>query len=167
MNQVYAQNSTIPLGTTTCFKNFEPILSNPQNVFYAETNKKTPVTLYIVAVSAGFPTPAKEHMEGPLDLNEHLVTNPESMFFVRVSGDSMVGAGINPSDLLVVDKSLSPDSGRIAVVAIDDQLTVKRLYKEKDELFLLPENPKYPKLVISEDMNVKIWGVVTHVIHPV
>ncbi|MGB0935458.1 MAG: LexA family protein [Alphaproteobacteria bacterium] len=124
-----------------------------------------PVKMYSMAVAAGFPSPAEDYAEGRLDLNEHLLHNPEATFFVRVSGDSMIGAGIHPDDLLIVDRSISPTPGRIVIAVINGELTVKRLFRDSGKLCLMPENPDYPAIEITEEMDFMIWGVVTNVIH--
>jgi DNA polymerase V len=121
--------------------------------------------LYASKVSAGFPSPADDYLEGALDLNEHLIAHPAATFFVRVSGDSMIGAGIHSGDILVVDRSLEATSGRIVVVALDGELTVKRLRVEGREVQLLPENPSYPSIRVHEEHGLHVWGVVTSVIH--
>lgn len=123
--------------------------------------------LYSSKVQAGFPSPADDSAEGRLDLNEHLVKHPASTFFVRVAGESMINAGIHPDDILVVDRSLEPIHGRVVIAAIDGELTVKRLHKEKGELLLMPENDDYPPIRVSETEELFIWGVVTSVIHAV
>lgn len=122
-------------------------------------------TLYATRVAAGMPSPAEDYTEGLLDLNEHLMKNPEVTFFVRVSGDSMIDAGIHPGDLLIVDRSLRPGNGKVVIAVINGELTVKRLFKEKNKLYLMPENPHYPAIEIKEEMDFMIWGVVTNVIH--
>lgn len=129
--------------------------------------EKQPRTLYASRVSAGSPAPATEEAEATLDLNAHLMKNPEATFFVRVNGDSMVDAGIQPDDLLVVDRSLAPGSGKIVVAAVNGELTVKRLFRSEGKLFLMPENSAYPAIEVREETSFMIWGVVTNVIHPV
>lgn len=121
--------------------------------------------LFSSKVSAGFPSPADDYLEGMLDLNEHLIQHPAATFFVRVTGDSMIGAGIHADDILVVDRSLEATSGRIVIVALDGELTVKRLHMAADDIRLLPENPAYQPIVIKEENELHIWGVVTSVIH--
>lgn len=111
------------------------------------------------------PLDSTQHLEGKLDLNEHLIKNPPATFFVRVSGDSMTGAGIYPDSILVVDRSEEPKSGKIIIAVINGELTVKRLQKGKDEVQLLPENPNYLPIYITPEMDFSIWGVVTYVIH--
>lgn len=116
-------------------------------------------------VSAGFPTMAEDFTEGKLDLNTHLVPNPKQSFIVKVSGDSMIGAGIHPEDLLIVDQSTNPEDGHIVVAALNGELTVKRLCQKGSQLFLMPENSGYPGIEVTQEMNFVIWGVVHHVVH--
>ncbi len=124
--------------------------------------------LYSSRVAAGFPSPADDHIEKTLDLNTHLIRHPAATFFVRAIGDSMKNAGIHDNDILVVDRSLEPLPGKIAVVALDGQLTVKRLAKSNNgTLRLMPENPDYAPIEIQEGNDVYIWGIVTSVIHAV
>lgn len=145
----------------------EPGKTKISEVFFAAFNSAQPQPLYTTMVSAGIPLPTDDYSEGKLDLNAHLLQNPEATFFVRVSGDSMIEASIHPGDLLVVDRSLAPASGKIVIAVVNGELTVKRLFKEQGKLFLMPENPHYPTLEITEEMAFMIWGVVTNVIHPV
>ncbi len=121
--------------------------------------------LYASRVAAGFPSPADDYEERQLDLNEHLVQRPESTFFVRASGDSMINAGIHSGDILVVDRSLEPKHGKVVIAIIDNELTVKRLYKTDSQISLVPENPNYKSIELAEESELQIWGVVTNVIH--
>ena len=123
--------------------------------------------LYATKVAAGFPSPADDYVEGTLDLNEYLVKRPAATFFVRVTGDSMIGAGIHPGDILIVDRSLEPVDGKIVIAVLDGELTVKRLRRRDGVVYLVAENEHYPLIAISEEMDFMIWGVVTSVIHPV
>jgi DNA polymerase V len=123
--------------------------------------------LYQSAVAAGFPSPADSDMEGMLDLNELLVRHPAATFFVRVSGLSMINAGIHHNDILVVDRSLEPSAGKIVVASINGDLTVKRLIKEEETIRLIAENDGYPPITVSEESDLRIWGVVTNVVHAV
>ncbi len=118
-------------------------------------------------VAAGFPSPADDHLERRLDLNEFLVKRPTSTFFVRVEGTSMINAGIQPDDVLVVDRAEDASDGRIVVAAVDGELTVKRLHKKGARLYLMPENPEYKPIEITGETEFVIWGVVTSVIHKV
>jgi len=121
--------------------------------------------LYACPAPAGFPSPAADHYDKRLDLNEHLILHPEATFFLRVKGDSMIGAGIHDSDLLVIDRSVEPTHGRVVIAVIDGELTVKRLHRQRGKIILQADNPKYPDLVIAADQELQIWGVVSHVIH--
>jgi DNA polymerase V len=129
-----------------------------------ESKPKT-LPLYLDRVAAGFPSPADDYVERRLDLNQHLIRHPEASFFVRVKGDSMRGAGIHPNDLLIVDRALEATDGRVVVVALDGELTVKRLRLHGNELALHPENPAYPVIRIKPDRELLVWGVATYVIH--
>ena len=115
-------------------------------------------------IQAGFPSPADDYVERYLDLNEFLIAHPAATFFVQVSGDSMIEAGILEGDYLVVDRALEPNNGKVVVAALDGELTVKRFYRVGDRLELRPDNQSYPPISISGDMNLQIWGVVTSVI---
>ena len=121
--------------------------------------------LFISGVSAGFPSPADDYIDRELDLNEYLIANPATTFFVRVAGDSMIGAGINHDDILIVDRSLEPMSGRIVIAIVDGELTVKRLIKNGDCCRLVAENPQYPATEIEKEMELEVWGVATCAIH--
>ena len=121
--------------------------------------------LFLCHVAAGFPSPADDYIEGPLDLNEHVIKHPSATYFVRASGDSMIGAGIFNGDLLIVDRSLEPTHGKVIIAEVDGQLTVKRLSKFKDHFSLQPENASYPSIELQEGNEVVLWGVVTHVLH--
>ena len=131
--------------------------------FESRTNLRIP--LVSANVQAGFPSPADDHMERSLDLNEHLVKNPASTFFVRVQGDSMRDAGIRDGDILVVDRSLQANDRQIVVAMLDGDFTVKRLRKRDEKVFLEAENSAYPPIEVGENQELVIWGAVTFVIH--
>ena len=118
-------------------------------------------------ISAGFPSPADDFKEIRISLDKELIKNSESTFYARVSGESMVGAGLDDGDLLVIDRSLDPESGKIAVCFIDGEFTVKRIKKVGDRLYLMPENKKYKRIEIKEENELIIWGVVEYVIKKV
>jgi DNA polymerase V len=120
---------------------------------------------FVAAVQAGFPSPADDYLESALDLNEHLIRHPAATFFLRVAGESMVGAGIHSGDLLIVDRSMQPVSGRIVIAIVDGELTVKRLSLKHGKIYLISENPRYSPIKIRDGQNLQIWGVVLHVIH--
>lgn len=126
------------------------------------------------SVVAGFPSPAEQYQEPPLDLNAHLVKRPAATFFVKVEGDSMIGAGIQDGDLLVVDRSLTPAHGDIIIAAVDGEFTVKRLGiaevklpdgKKRKCYRLIPENATFPTITIKLGQEFVLWGVVTACIH--
>ena len=124
-----------------------------------------PPAFFTSRVEAGFPSPADDYLEGTLDLNEHLIRRPAATFFLRVSGDSMTGAGIYPGDILIVDRSLTPADGRIVIAVVDGELTVKRLSRQHGRIRLLPENPRYPPIEITAEQDLRVWGVVVHAVH--
>jgi DNA polymerase V len=128
---------------------------------------KLPLSSFVVAVSAGFPSPADDHIDKNLDLNEHLIKHPAATFYVRVSGDSMINAGIHDGDLLIVDKSLKAKDGSVVVAILNGEFTVKRLRLSKFGISLVAENNSYPEIHIKEGMDFEVWGVVTNVIHKV
>lgn len=126
-----------------------------------------PLPLYASRVQAGFPSPADDHIETALDLNQYLIKHPAATFFVKVSGDSMIQAGIHEGDILIVDRSLPPRNDAIIIAVVNGELTVKRLNIQNNQYTLMPENQNYQPLTITSDMDFSIWGVVTTVIHRV
>lgn len=122
--------------------------------------------LFLASIPAGFPSPADDYIDRKLDLNELLIRHPAATFFVRVAGDSMVGAGIHSGDILVVDRALPAEHNRIVIAAINGELTVKRLLKQNGKLYLMPENEGFAPMEVTGEMQFEIWGVVAHVIHP-
>ena len=120
---------------------------------------------FSVSVAAGFPSPAEGSVERTLDLNEHLIERPASTFFVRVTGDSMIGAGIHDKDLLIVDRSLEARNNSIVIAIVGGEFTLKRLKINKGSIVLVPENPEFKAIQINREGDLQIWGVVTNVIH--
>lgn len=118
-------------------------------------------------ISAGFPSPADDFKQQRISLDKELIKNKEATFFARVSGQSMIGAGLDDNDLLVIDRSLEPEHNRIAVCFLDGEFTVKRLKVDKTGVWLQPENPDYPIIKITEENDFVIWGIVTNVIKKV
>ena len=133
--------------------------------FLDSTTKKVKIPLLNDSVSAGFPSPADDYTEENIDLNEHLISNPFSTFFLRVKGDSMINAGIKDKDLIIVDKSLIAKPGNIVIAMIDGEFTIKRLSIKNDELYLKAENHNYPDFRFKNHIDVQIWGVVIYSIH--
>ncbi len=118
-------------------------------------------------ISAGFPSPAEDHLDASLDLNKELIKNKSATFYGRVKGDSMIGAGISNGDLLVIDKSIEPRTGSIAVCFLDGEFTIKRIQLAKNHLLLIAENDAYPPIKVTADNEFVVWGVVTAVIKSV
>ncbi len=135
------------------------------NIFTPEIGEKKELPLFLESVSAGFPSPADDYLENRLDLNDYLIKNPAATFFVRVTGNSMIEAGIHSGDILVVDRSLTPKDGNVVIAVIDGELTVKRIKQSKNKIFLLPENNNYKPIEITTEMHFEVWGVVSYVIH--
>jgi DNA polymerase V len=123
--------------------------------------------LFLVPVSAGFPSPADDYLEDKLDLNQHLHKHEAATFFVKVRGDSMIGAGIHSGDLLIVDRALEPTDKSVVIAVVNGELTVKRICKRDGKLSLMPENGNYTPIPITTFTDFEVWGVVTHVIHAV
>lgn len=129
--------------------------------------KLTPTScqLYSSKVSAGFPSPADDFVDGELNLNDHLIQNKMATFVVKSTGESMKDVGIFPNDLLVVDRSITPKSGHIIIACIQSELLVKRLKMINNKCFLLAENKEFEPIEVKPDDELIIWGVVTRVIH--
>jgi len=123
------------------------------------------IPLFSGKVAAGFPSPADDYIEKTLDLNDLLIHKPAATFFVRAEGESMLGAGIHPNDILVVDRSIEPVVGKVVICALNGELTVKRLKSIGSEITLGAENPTYADIIVQEEIDFMIWGVVTNVIH--
>ena len=115
-------------------------------------------------INAGFPSPAQDFLDMSIDLNKELIKNPSATFYGRVKGDSMKDVGINDGDLLIIDKSLEPKNGKIAVCFIDGEFTVKKIKLAKDHLWLMPANENYKPIKVTEDNEFIVWGIVIHVI---
>ena len=121
--------------------------------------------LFTVRVEAGFPSPAEDYIDCDLDLNEHLIQHPAATYFVRVSGSSMIGAGIHDGDLLIVDRSVEPRDGDVVIAALLGELTLKRIHKRGGKVMLIPDNDAYPTIEVDQEAEFQVWGVCRHVIH--
>lgn len=115
-------------------------------------------------IRAGFPSPAQDYMEQAIDLNKELISHPAATFYGRVVGDSMIEEGIEEGDVLIIDKSLDVQEDDLVVCFIDGEFTLKRIKMEKDAVYLVPSNPKYPIIKVTADNNFIVWGVVTYTI---
>lgn len=144
-------------------------IKKEQNLTFFSPNFESKIRIPYIneGVSAGFPSPAADFMETNIDLNKELSENPLATFYIKVKGNSMIDAGINDKDVLVVDRSLEPQNNKIAICCIDGEFTVKRIQVEKDCLYLMPENPNYEPIKVTEENQLIIWGMVTYVIKKV
>ena len=141
-------------------------LDNNENKI--RTSMKLTIPYYLHKAGAGFPSPATDYIEEDIDLNIHLIKNVPATFIIRVQGKSMTDIGINDGDLLVVDKSLKPKNFSTVIANVYDELVVKNFVKEKNEQFLTSGSKKFEdRILINEEADVFIWGVVTYVIHSV
>jgi DNA polymerase V len=126
------------------------MVTKVEAIYYPDSSTECERPLFMAPVTAGFPSPAEDYIEGRLDLNRYLIKHPAATFFVKVAGDSMIDAGIHPGDIAVVD----------------GELTVKRIRIKNGRIRLMPENENYKPIEIEKEMKFDIWGVVTNVIHP-
>lgn len=133
------------------------------DIYSAQTDTELNLPLF-EGVRAGFPSPAADFIDVSIDLNKHLIKHPSATFYARAKGDSMKDAGIFDGDLLIVDKSIDPADGRIAICYVNGEFTVKRIKKDKDEVWLIPANTAYQPIKMEEGSSLTIWGIVTHVI---
>lgn len=157
------------LSTTGSEPEPEPQVANLtpiESIYKPDLKTKYRVPLYMNPVAAGFPAPTEDYVEEKLDLNKHLIKHPEASFMVRVTGYSMIDAGIHPGDLLIVDRSLEPTNNKVIIAVVNGELTVKRIRKTRGKLLLMPENDSFEPIQIYAETDFHIWGVVTNVVHP-
>ncbi|MBE2245750.1 MAG: translesion error-prone DNA polymerase V autoproteolytic subunit [Candidatus Competibacteraceae bacterium] len=133
-------------------------------LFPVSAQKYQPLPLMPFPLSAGFPSPALDFTDNSIDLNNLLIAHPSATYFGRVQGNSMKNAGIHDGDLLIIDKSIAPENGKIAVCYLNGEFTIKRIQINASGLWLMPENEQYKPIKIEEDMQLTIWGVVTYII---
>lgn len=138
-------------------------------ITFFQPNTETRRNLHLAqeGISAGFPSPADDFKELRISIDQEVVRNEEATFYARVSGQSMQGAGLDDGDLLVIDRSVEPENNAIAVCFLDGEFTVKRLKVEENCVYLMPENPKFQPIRVTEDNQLQIWGVVTYVVKKV
>ena len=143
-----------------------PRIYRSKNIEFYSPDLTSIVELPVVenGISAGFPSPADDFLDASIDLNKLFIKNKEATFYGKVKGDSMIDAGINNGDLLIIDKSLEPKNNKIAVCFIDGEFTVKRIKIEKDVIWLVAENTNYAPIKVTADNDFVIWGIVTNVI---
>ena len=145
---------------------FKFLNTNDKLNFYAiQDSSLGNVPMYGDAVPAGFPSPADDYLDMDLNLHDYLVQHPSATFCVKAIGDSMIDAGIQSSDVMVVDRALTPKNNDIVLAVVNGEFTVKRIKKNDEELYLMPANENYRPMKIREDMDFQVWGVVTFIIH--
>lgn len=140
---------------------------NKIDIYSAQTDTELRLPYVDGGINAGFPSPALDFIDLSIDLNKHLVKHPSATFYGRVKGDSLKNAGIGTDDLLIIDKSIGLQDGKIAVCYIDGEFTAKRIKITKNEVWLIPENSDYEPIKVTEDNDFLVWGIVTHVIKKV
>lgn len=134
------------------------------DIYSALTDSELELPVVNGGISAGFPSPALDFVDISIDLNKHLIKHPSATFYGRVKGHSLKNAGIDDGDLLIIDRSLEPANGKIAVCYIDGEFTAKRIKVKKNEIWLMPENENYSPIKVDKDDDFLVWGIVTHVI---
>ena len=132
---------------------FTPDMSSSMRLPYADEG-----------IQAGFPSPAQDYISETIDLNHELIHHPASTFYGRVSGESMIGEGIESGDILIIDRSLEPCDGDLAVCCVDGEFTLKRIRLEEDRIWLMPSNELYDPILVTPDEHFEVWGVVTYTI---
>jgi DNA polymerase V len=137
-----------------------------KSIYRPDQSTRCKRPLFLVPVSAGFPSPAEDYIEGNLNLNKYLIKHPAATFFVKVTGSSMIDAGIHDGDILIVDRSIKPADKKVIIAVVNGELTVRRIRVTKDKMVLISENKDYKPLQVEEEMDFEVWGVVTNVIHP-
>jgi DNA polymerase V len=138
--------------------------STTLDIYSALTECELELPIISGGISAGFPSPALDFIDLTIDLNKQLIKHPSATFYGRVKGQSMKDEGIGDGDLLIIDKSLNPIDGKIAVCFIDGEFTIKKIKLEKDACWLIPANENYKPIKVTSDNDFLIWGMVTHVI---
>ena len=134
------------------------------NFFTPNSDNNLDAILINAGISAGFPSPAGDFKQERISLDKELIKNKEATFFARVSGESMINAGLEDGDLIVIDRSIEPANNKIAVCFVEGEFTVKRLIVKKDRIWLKPENSSYMPIKVKDEDRLIIWGIVTNVI---
>jgi len=146
----------------------KPIKTTDELAFYSlDAENLENINLFEGSVPAGFPSPADDAMDLDLNLHDHLVRNPSHTFCVKAIGESMKDAGIQSGDVMLVDRAIEPENRSIVLAVIDSEFTVKRVNVSDNKLYLMPENENFTPIEITKEMDFKVWGVVTYVIHKV
>ena len=133
-------------------------------LFRADLTTQLSLPLAESGIVAGFPSPANDYIELTLDLNKELIKNPIATFYGRVKGNSMIDAGISEGDVVVIDKSIEPTDGKLAVCFLDGEFTIKRIQVKQDCLYLMPANTEFSPILVTEENNFQVWGIITYII---
>ena len=133
-------------------------------IFASDTSSSAPLPYADEGVQAGFPSPAQDYLDQHIDLNRELIRHPASTFYARVRGDSMIDEGVSDGDILIVDRSIEPRNGDMAVCCLDGDFTLKRIRIEPGCVWLVPANEEYDPILVTPDNSFEVWGVVTHAI---
>ncbi len=148
----FVTNATMPT-TDVTLHIFKPDLSSHLPLPYAEQG-----------VQAGFPSPAQDYLNESIDLNHELIRHPAATFYARVDGESMIGDGIEPGDILVIDRSIEPADGDLTVCCVDGDFTLKRISLSEGKVWLIPSNERFDPILVTPDNKFEVWGVVTYTI---
>ena len=133
-------------------------------IYHPDLSTEMPLPYADMGVQAGFPSPAQDYMSESIDLNRELIRHPASTFYAKVEGDSMIDEGIETGDILVIDRSIEPYDGDLAVCCLDGDFTLKRIKLRRGEIWLIPSNEAYDPILVTPDCRFEVWGVVTHTI---
>lgn len=134
------------------------------DIFTPDLSTHMPLPYADGGIQAGFPSPAQDHITETIDLNREIIAHPSATFYGRVTGDSMIDDGIDAGDIIVIDRSLEPQDGDLAVCCLDGAFTLKRIHLEHGRVWLIPANETYDPILVDADARFEIWGVVTHTI---
>ncbi len=134
------------------------------NLYTPDVSSELPLPYADYGIQAGFPSPAQDYITEYIDLNRELIRHPASTFYGKVVGESMIEEGIEPGDLLVIDRSLEPADGDLAVCCLDGDFTLKRIRLERNRVWLIPSNEEFDPILVTPDDRFEVWGVVTHTI---
>lgn len=136
-------------------------------IYKPDFSTSVPLQYADQGIQAGFPSPAQDYIAETIDLNKDLIAHPSSTFYGRVVGDSMSGEGITQNDILVIDKSIEPENGDLAVCCLDGEFTLKRIHVTRDgRVFLMPSNNHYQPIEVTPENEFMVWGIVLYTIKP-
>lgn len=142
-------------------------LEEVMDIYLADNSSKIQLPILTFGLSCGFPSPSIDHIDKKIDLNEVLISHPNATYFGRAKGKSMVNAGIEDGDLLVIDRSIEPKDGKIILCYINGEFTVKQLSIKDNIITLNSYNANYPPIQIANFDDFSVWGIVTHIIKSV